>query len=50
LTRVTVVWRRELGVLAVNWTDILDGEIVNAAWALAGMAARPRAAARTRSG
>jgi hypothetical protein len=31
LTRVTVVWRRELGVLAANWTDILDGEIVNAA-------------------
>jgi hypothetical protein len=37
-----MVWRRELGVLAVNWTDVLDGEIVNAAWALAGMVARPR--------
>jgi hypothetical protein len=43
LARVTVVWRRELGVLAVNWTDILDGEIVNAAWAVAGMLAKPRA-------
>ena len=39
-----MVWRRELGVLAVNWADILDGEIVNAAWALAGMVARPRTA------
>jgi hypothetical protein len=46
LARVTVVWRRELGGLAVNWTDILDGEIVNAAWAVAGMAARPRTARR----
>jgi hypothetical protein len=42
--RVTMVWRRELGVLAVNWTDILDGEIVNAAWAVAGMVARLRTA------
>jgi hypothetical protein len=42
LARVTVVWRRELGVLAVNWSDILNGEIVNAAWAVAGMVARPR--------
>jgi len=42
LTRVTVVWRRELGVLGVNWPDILDGEIVNAAWAVAGMVAKPR--------
>ena len=33
-------------MLAVNWTEILDGEIVNAAWALAGMVARPRAARR----
>ena len=33
-------------MLAVNWTDILDGEIVTAAWAVAGMAARPRAARR----
>ncbi len=41
-----MVWRRELGVLAVNWTDILDGEIVNAAWAVAGMVARPRTARR----
>ena len=46
LTRVTVVWRRELGVFAVNWTDILDGEIVNAAWAVAGMVAKPRTARR----
>jgi hypothetical protein len=44
LARVTVVWRRELGVLAVNWSDILDGEIVNAAWAVAGMVAKPRTA------
>jgi NACHT domain len=42
LARVTVVWRRELGVLSVNWSDILDGEIVNAAWAVAGMVAKPR--------
>jgi hypothetical protein len=42
-----VVWRRELGVVAVNWTDILDGEIVNAAWAVAGMVAKPRASRRT---
>src|SRR5580704_15238014 len=46
LARVTVVWRRELGVLAVNWADILDGEIVNAAWALVGMAAKPRTSRR----
>jgi hypothetical protein len=39
-----VVWRRELGVLGVNWADILDGEIVNAAWAVAGMVAKPRTA------
>ncbi len=42
---VTVVWRRELGVL-VNWTNLLDGEIVNAAWAVAQMAARPRTSRR----
>jgi hypothetical protein len=46
LTWVTVVWRRELGML-VNWTDILDKEIVNAAWAVAGMVAKPRAARQT---
>jgi hypothetical protein len=45
LNRVTVVWRRELGVL-VNWTDILDGEIVSAAWSVAGMVAKPRASRR----
>jgi hypothetical protein len=50
LTRVTVVWRRELGVLAVNWTDILDGEIVNAAWAVAGMVAKPRGSRRVAKG
>ena len=33
-------------MLAVNWADILDGEIVNAAWAVAGMAARPRTSRR----
>jgi len=33
-------------MLAVNWTDVLDGEIVNAAWALAGMVARPRTSRR----
>jgi hypothetical protein len=32
---VTAVWLRELGVL-VNWSDILDGEIVSAAWAVGG--------------
>ena len=46
LIRVTVVWRRELGVL-VNWTDVLDGEIVNAAWAVAGMVVKPRTGRRT---
>jgi hypothetical protein len=46
---ITEVWRRELGVL-VNWTDILDGEIVNAAWALAGMTARPRTSRRAAAG
>jgi hypothetical protein len=40
-----VVWRRELRVL-LNWTDILDGEIVNAAWAVAGMVTKPRASRR----
>src|SRR5580658_6164488 len=45
LASIAVIWRRELGVL-VNWTDILDGEIVNAAWAVAGMAARPRPSRR----
>ncbi len=29
-------------MLGVNWPDILDGEIVNAAWAVAGMVAKPR--------
>lgn len=37
-----VVWRRELGVLGVNWADILNGEIATAAWAVAGMVAKPR--------
>ena len=41
LASVMMIWRRELGVL-VNWTDILDGEIVNAAWAVAQMVAKPR--------
>jgi hypothetical protein len=36
----TVVWRRELGTV-VNWTNILDGVIDNAAWAVAGMAIKP---------
>jgi hypothetical protein len=45
LTRVAGSGGRELGML-VSWTDILDGEIVNAAWAVAGMAARPRASRR----
>lgn len=45
LAWVTVVWRGELGVLA-NWTDILDGEIVNAAWAVAQMATKPRTSRR----
>ena len=40
-----MVWRRELGMM-VNWPDILDGEIVNAAWAVAGMVARPRTSRR----
>jgi hypothetical protein len=30
----------------VSWTDILDGEIVNAAWAVAGMVTRPRESRR----
>jgi NACHT domain len=30
----------------INWTDILDGEIVNAAWAVAQMAVKPRASRR----
>lgn len=29
-----------------NWTDIVDGEIVNAAWALAQMVAKPRTSRR----
>ena len=33
-------------MLALNWTDILDGEIVNAAWAVAGMVAKPRTSRR----
>src|SRR5262245_37560172 len=33
--------------MLVNWSDILDGEIVNAAWAVAGMVAKPRTARRT---
>jgi hypothetical protein len=45
LAWVAVVWRRELGML-VSWTDILDGEIVNAAWAVAGMVAKPRTSRR----
>lgn len=32
--------------MLVNWADVLDGEIVNAAWAVAGMVARPRASRR----
>jgi hypothetical protein len=40
-----VVWRRELGVV-INWTDVLDGEIVNAAWAVAQMAGKPRTSRR----
>jgi hypothetical protein len=43
---VMVVWQRELGMLA-NWTDILDGEIVNAAWTVAQMVVKPRTARRT---
>jgi hypothetical protein len=30
----------------INWTDILDGEIVNAAWAVGQMAVKPRSARR----
>jgi len=30
----------------INWTDVLDGEIVNAAWAVAQMAAKPRTSRR----
>ncbi|HEY6491890.1 MAG TPA: NACHT domain-containing protein [Trebonia sp.] len=30
----------------MSWTDILDGEIVNAAWAVAGMVTRPRESRR----
>jgi NACHT domain len=33
--------------MLVNWSDILDGEIVNAAWAVAGMVAKPRTSRRT---
>jgi hypothetical protein len=33
----------------VSWTDILDGEIVNTAWAVAQMAAKPRATRQTRA-
>ncbi|MGH3249053.1 MAG: NACHT domain-containing protein [Trebonia sp.] len=32
--------------MLVNWTDVLDGAIVNAAWAVAGMVAKPRASRR----
>jgi hypothetical protein len=35
--------------MLVGWTDILDGEIVNAAWAVAGMVAKPRASRRTQA-
>ncbi len=41
-----MVWRRELGVLAVNWTDIVDGAIANAAWGVVSMVAKPRTARR----
>jgi hypothetical protein len=40
-----VVWRQELGML-VNWTDILDGAIANAAWGVASMVAKPRTSRR----
>jgi NACHT domain-containing protein len=33
----------------VNWTDVLDLEIANAAWAVAGMVVKPRAGHRTRA-
>jgi NACHT domain len=33
--------------MLVNWSDILDGEIVNAAWAVAGIVAKPRTSRRT---
>lgn len=33
--------------MLVNWSDILDGEIVNAAWAVVGMVAKPRTSRRT---
>jgi hypothetical protein len=45
LAWVTVVWRWELGML-VNWTDILDGAIANAAWGVVSMVAQPRTARR----
>ena len=35
-----MVWPRELGTV-VNWTNILDGVIGNAAWVVAGMAIKP---------
>jgi hypothetical protein len=38
--------RREISML-VNPADIIDGEIVNAAWAVAGMVVKPRRGKRT---
>ena len=36
--------------MLVNWTDILDGEIVNAGWAVAQMVVRPRTSRQVAAG
>ena len=36
--------------MLINWTDILDGEIVNAGWAVAQMVVRPRTSRQVAAG